>query len=127
MYAISHEFSGAVAQAQETVRVTKESLAGWIAESGNEGGNTGDGPYLVEPRSFLVTSSMSVLCCAEGNRIDSKCRSFESFRSNLKSPEVLALDELVEQARNFPTPSSKRLLFTVSNRPRSCNRRRNPG
>lgn len=67
MYAISHEFSGAVAQAQETVRVAKESLAGWIAESGNEGGNTDDGPYLVEPRSFLMIGSMSDLCSAEGN------------------------------------------------------------
>ena len=79
-------------------------------------------------RATLVSGDrpMCDLCRAEGNRIDSKFRSFESFRSNLKSPEVLTLDELVEQARNFPTPSSKRLPFTVPNRLRPCNRRRNP-
>lgn len=99
VYAISHEFSGAIAQAQETVRAAKESLAGWISERDAEGGNTGDGAYLVEPRSFLVIGSMSELFSAKGNRIDAKFRSFESFRSNLKSPEVLTFDELVERAR----------------------------
>lgn len=99
VYAISHEFSGAIAQAQETVRAAKESLAGWISERDAEGGNTGDGAYLVEPRSFLVIGSMSELFSSKGNRIDAKFRSFESFRSNLKSPEVLTFDELVERAR----------------------------
>lgn len=99
VYAISHEFSGAIAQAQETVRAAKESLAGWISERDAEGGNTGDGAYLVEPRSFLVIGTMSELFSSKGNRIDAKFRSFESFRSNLKSPEVLTFDELVERAR----------------------------
>ncbi|MDV2430216.1 DUF4263 domain-containing protein [Corynebacterium tuberculostearicum] len=54
---------------------------------------------MVEPRSFLVIGSMSDLCSSQGNRIDAKFRSFESFRSNLKSPEVLTFDELVERAR----------------------------
>ena len=99
VYGISREFSGAIAQAQETARAAKESLAGWIAERDNEGGNTGDGAYLVEPRSFLVIGSMSDLFSAEGNRIDAKFRSFESFRSNLKAPEVLTFDELIERAR----------------------------
>ena len=36
---------------------------------------------------------------AEGNRNDSKFCSFESFRSNRKSPEVLTFDELVERSR----------------------------
>lgn len=99
VYGISRQFSGAIAQAQETVRAAKESLAGWIAERDSEGGNTGDGAYLVEPRSFLVIGSMSDLFSTEGNRIDAKFRSFESFRSNLKAPEVLTFDELVERAR----------------------------
>ena len=42
---------------------------------------------------------MSDLCSSQGNRIDAKFRSFESFRPNLKSPEVLTFDELVERAR----------------------------
>lgn len=99
VYGISRQFSGAIAQAQETARAAKESLAGWIAERDSEGGNTGDGAYLVEPRSFLVIGSMSDLCSSQGNRIDAKFRSFESFRSNLRSPEVLTFDELVERAR----------------------------
>ena len=42
---------------------------------------------------------MCDLCRAQGNRIGSKFRSFESFRSNRKSPEVLTFDELVERSR----------------------------
>lgn len=41
---------------------------------------------------------MCDLCRAEGNRIGSKFRSVESFRSNHKSPEVLTFDELVERS-----------------------------
>lgn len=37
---------------QETVLVAKESHASWIAERDTEGGSTGDGANLVEPRSF---------------------------------------------------------------------------
>ncbi|MDV2435594.1 Shedu anti-phage system protein SduA domain-containing protein [Corynebacterium tuberculostearicum] len=70
-----------------------------MAERNTEGGSTGDGANWVEPRSFLVIGSMSDLCSSQGNRIDAKFRSFESFRSNLKSPEVLTFDELVERAR----------------------------
>ncbi|ANP27577.1 hypothetical protein DAD186_10270 [Dermabacter vaginalis] len=42
---------------------------------------------------------MCDLCRAQGNRIGSNFRSFESFRSNRKSPEVLTFDELVERSR----------------------------
>ena len=41
---------------------------------------------------------MCDLCRAEGNRIGSKFRSVESFRSNHKPPEVLTFDELVERS-----------------------------
>lgn len=99
VYAISHDLSGAIAQAQETVRAAKESLACWIAEKDEEGGTTGDGAYLVEPRSFLIIGSMNDLSSSNGHRIDAKFRSFESFRSNLKSPEILTFDELVARAR----------------------------
>ena len=84
---------------QETVLVAKESHARWIAERNTEGGSTGDGANLVEPRSFLVIGSMSDLCSSQGNRIDAKFRSFESFLWNLRSPEVLTFDELVERTR----------------------------
>ena len=46
-----------------TVRAAKESLAGWIAERDNEGDNTGDGAYLVEPRSFLMIGPCAI-CAA---------------------------------------------------------------
>ena len=42
---------------------------------------------------------MCDLCRVQDNRIGSKFRSFESFRSNRKSPEVLTFDELVERSR----------------------------
>lgn len=99
VYAISHDFAGAISQAQETARAAIDSLSGWVDERDAEGGTTGGGAYLVEPRSFLVIGSTGELRSAEGNRIDAKFRSFESFRSNLKSPEVLTFDELVERAR----------------------------
>lgn len=46
-----------------TVRAVKERLAGWLVERDNEGDNTGDGAYLVEPRSFLVIGPCAI-CAA---------------------------------------------------------------
>lgn len=99
VYAISHDFAGAISQTQETVRAAIDSFSGWVDKKDAEGGTTGGGAYLVEPRSFLIIGSTGELRSASGNRIDDKFRSFESFRSNLKSPEVLTFDELVERAR----------------------------
>lgn len=99
VYAISHDFAGAISQTQETVRAAIDSFSGWVDEKDTEGGITGGGAYLVEPRSFLIIGSTGELLSTNGNRIDDKFRSFESFRSNLKSPEVLTFDELVERAR----------------------------
>ena len=99
VWGVSSSFSGAVAQVQETVRAAVDSLSEWLDERDSEGGTTGRGAYLIEPRSFLIIGSSESLCSSEGHRIDSKFRSFESFRSNLKSPEVLTFDELVERAR----------------------------
>ena len=42
---------------------------------------------------------MCDLCRAEGNRIGSKFRSFDSFRSNRMSPEVITFGELVKRSR----------------------------
>lgn len=99
VWGVSSALSGAVAQVQETVRAALDSLSEWLDERDSEGGTTGRGAYLIEPRSFLIIGSSQSLCSSEGNRVDAKFRSFESFRANLKAPEVLTFDELVERAR----------------------------
>ena len=99
VYGVSTEFSGAVAQVQETVRAAVSSLGEWLDEKDEEGGRTGRGAYLFEPRSFLVVGTTTSLCTSTGNPNDDKFRSFESYRANLIAPEVLTFDELVARAR----------------------------
>ena len=99
VYGVSSEFSGAVAQVQETVRAAVSSLGEWLDEKDEEGGRTGRGAYLVQPRAFLIIGTAASLCSTNGNPSDEKFRSFESYRANLKAPEVLTFDELVSRAR----------------------------
>ena len=56
-------FAAGTPRGSTTVRAAKENLAGWITVRDNEGDNTGDGAYVVEPRSFLMIGPCAI-CAA---------------------------------------------------------------
>ncbi|WP_426017117.1 Shedu anti-phage system protein SduA domain-containing protein [Brevundimonas sp. DWR2-3-1b1] len=60
----------------------------------DEGNDTGEAAYAIEPRSYLVVGNTSEL---KGN--EDKIACFELYRRNIRSPEILTFDELLYRAR----------------------------
>jgi hypothetical protein len=98
-WAVSAELAGAVAQAQMTVQLFVEQMRGRLQEVDVEGFDLpGEFTYLVRPRSFVVAGRLDQLVGGSGGDHQAKIRSFELFRRNLASPEVLTFDEVLARA-----------------------------
>lgn len=92
-WGVSDEVSNAVTQIQKTTfdfarRRLRDNL------KDDEGNDTGEVAYAIEPRSYLVVGNTSEL---KGN--DDKIACFELYRRNIRSPEILTFDELLYRAR----------------------------
>lgn len=94
----ARELAGAVAQVQGTVSA---ALEGWRAQEAvvdRDGELTGETLFTVEPRSFVICGRLSEFQGEHGVN-ERRFRSFELFRRNLSSPEIVTFDELYERAR----------------------------
>ena len=92
---MSNELSGAVSQIQKTTFDFVDSHK--PDESVDEKGNRlGQMLYKVMPRAFLVIGQSSEL---NGN--DNKITSFELYRRNTQSPEIITFDELLKRAEHI--------------------------
>jgi hypothetical protein len=92
-WGVSDEVSNAVTQIQKTVfEFARERFR--VVLKDQDGNDTDQLVYAVEPRSFLVVGSMSQLT---GN--DDKIACFQLYRRNIRSPEILTFDELFFRAR----------------------------
>lgn len=97
-WAPSLEFGGALVQIQQTVYRASAAIGDYLADSGEDGGLSPTGTFLVRPRSYLLIGSLDQLTGAAGGPIPEKYRSFELLRRNLYEPEVLTFDELLARA-----------------------------
>jgi len=95
---ISDELAGAVAQAQKTVRKAVETINDKWQVITEDGTPTGETAYLIHPKSFVVIGNLREFLEDHGVN-ERKFSSFELFRGNMVSPEVLTFDELFERAR----------------------------
>ena len=95
---ISDELAGAVAQAQKTVRKAVETINDKWQVITEDGTPTGETAYLIHPKSFVVIGNLREFLGDHGVN-ERKFSSFELFRGNMVSPEVLTFDELFERAR----------------------------
>lgn len=59
---------------------------------------TGEEAFNFSPKSFLVVGSLQEFVGDNGINQD-RFRSFELFRRNTSSPEIITFDELYERAR----------------------------
>lgn len=94
----SSDLSGAVAQAQQTVRMAVRDLGQYIEDFDDDGARTSTGTFIVQPRSYLIVGSLDQLLGAAGGTIDEKVTSFELFRRNTQEPEIITFDELLARA-----------------------------
>lgn len=92
-WAVSDEVSSAVTQVQKTTfDFVRTHYRDTLKDE--QGNDTDQSVYAVEPRSFLVIGSTSQLV---GN--DDKVTCFELFRRNVRAPEILTFDELFYRAK----------------------------
>ena len=97
-YAPSKDLSGAVAQVQGSVADATKSLANKISVFDALGNQTGETIYNYQAKSFLVIGSLDEFLGEFGINED-KLRSFELFRKNIISPEIITFDEPYERAK----------------------------
>ena len=97
-FAPSKELSGAVAQVQGSVAAAVKNISDKVSISDSLGNPTGEEIYNYQSKSFLVIGSLSEFNTEQGVNED-KLRSFELFRKNIVSPEILTIDELYERAK----------------------------
>ena len=96
-WAASRKLAGAVAQIQGTVSAATQHVHKLVYKD-VAGDPTGEEAYGYMPKSFLVVGSLSEFVTPNGVNED-RHRSFELFRRNMTSPEVITFDELYERAR----------------------------
>ncbi|RKG79321.1 DUF4263 domain-containing protein [Corallococcus sp. CA049B] len=87
----SDELAGGVSQIQRGVwKALRRPGDEWEDFAGN---------IPVQPKSILVIGSLSEFATSDGQIDKAKYRSFELFRSNTQSPEIITFDELFERCR----------------------------
>lgn len=97
-FAPSDDLSGAVAQVQGTVASAVKELSDKLEIKDHQGNPTGERIFNYQPKSFLVIGDLSEFMTEHGVNED-KLRSFELYRRNIISPEIITFDELYERAR----------------------------
>lgn len=97
-WAPSKELAGAIAQVQGTVASAVDSLTDKVSLNDKLGNPKGEDIYNYQPKAYLVIGSMGEFSTENGINKD-KLRSFELFRKNISSPEIITFDELYERAK----------------------------
>lgn len=103
---ISKELSGAIAQIQNTVSLSMNKFFDKIQLKDNQGNLTGEEVFNFQPKSFLIIGKLDEFQNEYGVNSD-KYRSFELFRKNVFTPEIITFDELYERAKHIVSQSSK--------------------
>ena len=102
---ISDELSGGIAQVQRSVQISLSNIRSRTIIKDESGAPTGEQVFMYQPKSFLVIGSLSEFQGEYGVN-EEKYSSFELFRKNISSPEIITFDELYQRAR-FITESSE--------------------
>ena len=97
-WAPSGELAGAVSQLQGTVSYATESILGRLRIEDSDGFPTGEEAFNYLPKSYLVIGSLQQFVGEHGPNQE-KYRSFELYRRNTVTPEIITFDELYERAK----------------------------
>jgi hypothetical protein len=95
---ISDELSGGIAQVQRSVQISLSNIRSRTIIKDETGLPTGEQVFMYQPKSFLVIGSLSEFQGEHGIN-EEKYSSFELFRRNITSPEIITFDELYQRAR----------------------------
>lgn len=92
------EVAGGVAQIQATIQGAIERYTPRLIVQDEDGNPTAEPIFNIDPRAFLVVGDLSQFQTEHGVNL-SKFRSFESYRRNIRRPEIVTFDELLDRAR----------------------------
>lgn len=98
VWAPSRDMVRAIAQIQKTVERAEHDIGQRLDSRDHEGSPTGESSFLIKPRSIVVVGDLAEFTGEHGIN-EPKYSSFELFRRQLTSPEILTFDELYERAR----------------------------
>ena len=101
-WAASTDLSGGISQVHATIQAAEDEISNHVIMSQDEEGY--DIPssevYVFRPRAYLVIGSTKEFVNENNNgKNKKKIRSFELFRSNIVTPEIITYDELFAKAR----------------------------
>ncbi len=97
-WAPSTELIGGVSQVQGTVASAMDTIRSKLALTDSDGDPTGEEAFNYSPKAYLVVGSLSSFVSDHGVNQE-QFRSFELFRRNTFSPEIITFDELYERAK----------------------------
>jgi hypothetical protein len=103
---ISDELGGSISQIQKTVQKAVKDIQTKIEFETDFGEPTGETAFLFQPKSFVVVGSLNEFLTDNGIN-EQKFSSFELFRRNITSPEIITFDELFERAKYIVKYSEK--------------------
>jgi hypothetical protein len=98
VWAPSRDLVRAIAQIQKTVERAENEIGQRLDSRDDHGNPTGESSFLIRPRSIVIVGNLAEFTTELGIN-EPKYSSFELFRRQLTSPEVLTFDELYERAR----------------------------
>ncbi len=97
-WSVSKELAGAISQVQGTVAMTIQDMATKLNIRDQYGNPTAEEIYTYQPKSYLVVGNLDEFKTELGIN-EEKYRSFEIYRKNTISPEIITFDELYNRAR----------------------------
>jgi hypothetical protein len=105
-WAPSSELAGGVSQTQGTVASAMDTIRGKFSPKDTDGFPADDEAYNFSPKSFLVAGSLSQFV-RDGAISEEQFRSFELFRRNTLTPEIVTFDELYARACSIVEQSDR--------------------
>lgn len=97
-WAPSDELAGGISQVQGTVTRATEAIFNKLTITDDDGNPTGEVAFNYIPKSFMLIGSLQEFMTENGVN-EERYRSFELFRRNITSPEIITFDELYERAK----------------------------
>tara|TARA_R110000787_G_C13383298_1_gene441991 strand:- start:175 stop:1263 length:1089 start_codon:yes stop_codon:yes gene_type:complete len=99
-YLISKELNDAVSQCQTSISVAEERINQYFQPMDKQGFPVSDAIFSYRPRSILVIGNLSEFTNQNGFSVE-RFRTFEMYRRNLVSPEIITYDELYGRANSL--------------------------
>lgn len=97
-WAPSDVLAGGISQVQGTVTRATEAIFNKLTITDDDGNPTGEVAFNYIPKSFMLIGSLQEFMTENGVN-EERYRSFELFRRNITSPEIITFDELYERAK----------------------------